>query len=221
MTRMLLAALLAAQAATLPPPFPRDGAKKLIDNERVTVWEVTWPRGVKTPMHRHPFPTVGVVLDPGALTMTLGDGTVRETTFTEPGQAVFAPAGFTHVEEGRSATPARAVIVELKGTPGEAAAAPAGVPPAFPRDGATKLLENERVTVWNVTWPGGSAPTHFHASDVVVVGIEVGTTRSTPLRGQPSTTAWKFGDVRFNPRGRVHREEVVAGAPRIVAVEVK
>jgi len=221
MLRTLLVSLILAQAATLPPPFPREGAKKLLDNERVTVWEVTWSKGMKTPLHRHPFPTVGVVLDPGSLKMTLEDQSVRESALGPRGQAVFAPAGFTHVEEGQSDAPPRAVIVELKGAPAEPMAIPAGVARAFPREGATKLLDNERVTVWNVTWPSGSAPMHFHDSDVVVVAIADGTTKSTPQTGEAATTAWKFGDVRFNPRGRMHREEVVSGAPRLVAIELK
>jgi hypothetical protein len=45
-----------AQApANLPPPFPRAGAKQLLDNDRVTVWDVVWPKGQPTPLHRHPF----------------------------------------------------------------------------------------------------------------------------------------------------------------------
>lgn len=220
MLRTLVVATLLAQTA-LPPPFPRDGAKKLIDNERATVWEVTWPQGSKTPLHRHPHPTVGVVLDPGALAMRMEDGSVRKAAFTERGEVVFAPAGFTHVEEGRSSPAPRAVVVELKGAAGAGGAAPAGVPQAFPREGATRLLDNEFVTVWNVTWPAGSAPMHFHSRDVIVVGIDEGTTRSTPQSGEQTSSAWKLGEVRFNPRGRQHREEVVSGAPRIVAIELK
>jgi hypothetical protein len=221
MLRSAFALLLFVQAAQLPGPFPRDGAKKLIDNERVTVWDVTWAKGVKTPMHEHRIPAVGVVLEPGTVTMTMGDGSVRPAPLGERGRVVYAAPGFSHVEEGQSDSAARAIVVELKGNPAGAAPAPAGVPPAFPREGATNLLENDRVSVWNVTWPARAASTHFHGSDVVVIGLEPGTTRSVPQSGEPTTTAWKFGDVRFNPRGRLHSEEIVDGAPRLIAIELK
>ena len=41
----IMAQQAARSAANLPPPFPRAGAKQLLDNERVTVWDVVWPKG--------------------------------------------------------------------------------------------------------------------------------------------------------------------------------
>lgn len=32
------------QTPPLPPPFPRDGATKLLENDRVVVWDVAWLR---------------------------------------------------------------------------------------------------------------------------------------------------------------------------------
>jgi predicted metal-dependent enzyme (double-stranded beta helix superfamily) len=221
MLRYALALALVAQSATLPPPFPREGAKKLIDNERVTVWEVTWKKGIKTPMHEHRIPAVAVVLDAGRVSTTLSDGSVREAPLSPRGHVVYAAPGFSHVEEGLSDQPPRAIIVELKGSAVGPMPAPAGVPPAFPREGATSILENDRVAVWNVTWPPGQGPLHFHGTDVVVVVLENGTTRSTPQSGEPTTTISKFGDVRFNPKNRLHREEAVAGTPRLIAIELK
>jgi hypothetical protein len=37
----------------LPPAFPRPGVKKILENERVIVWDCTWTPGVATPMHFH------------------------------------------------------------------------------------------------------------------------------------------------------------------------
>ena len=64
----LLAIDLAAQ--TLPPPFPRPGATQLLDNERVTVWDVVWPKGQPTARHRHPYALAGVYLEPGDRVIT-------------------------------------------------------------------------------------------------------------------------------------------------------
>jgi hypothetical protein len=214
--------LLSVQLTQYPPPFPRDGATKLVENERVTVWDVTWSKGVRTPMHQHRLPAVGVVITPGQVVMTMGDGTSRAAPLNQQSQVLYSNPGMTHAEEGHSVTPARAIIAELKGgEPAGSLAGPADVPLAFPRVGAAKLLENDRVAVWEVTWPSPEAPLHFHARDVVVVGIDAGTTRSLPRDGQPTIFEWHQGEVRFSRRGLVHREEVVSGKPRVITIELK
>ena len=43
---------LAAQADEYPHAFPRKGATQILDNTRVTVWEVNWLRGVPQPIRR-------------------------------------------------------------------------------------------------------------------------------------------------------------------------
>jgi hypothetical protein len=47
------------QPQTLPPPFPRHNAVKLLDNDRVQVWSVAWPNGQPTPLHRHIYDITG------------------------------------------------------------------------------------------------------------------------------------------------------------------
>ena len=79
MIRSLLALLVALQTSNLPPAFPRDGAKQLIDNDRVTVWDVVIPKGKPTVMHQHKYDMVRV---------ELADTTVR---VTNPGGSPGAP----------------------------------------------------------------------------------------------------------------------------------
>ena len=45
---------------TLPPAFPRVGANKILDNDRVQVWNIAWLKGKPSPLHRHVFDLVGV-----------------------------------------------------------------------------------------------------------------------------------------------------------------
>jgi len=56
---LVLAAALAAQ--TYPHAFPRNGVTRLIRNERVVVWDVTWVRDVEQPVHRHQFDVAAAV----------------------------------------------------------------------------------------------------------------------------------------------------------------
>src|SRR6185436_468101 len=44
MRTLTLALLFFAQAQTYPPPYPRAGTTKLLENDRVVVWDVSWLR---------------------------------------------------------------------------------------------------------------------------------------------------------------------------------
>ena len=55
------------------------------------------------------------------------------------------------------------------------AQAPAKLPPAYPRAGAVKILDNDQVQVWNIAWlKGQPSPLHRHLYDLVGVYYEPG-----------------------------------------------
>src|SRR5262245_1175737 len=68
----LLAAALPAQ--DYPHAFPREGVRKLFDNERITIWEVNWKINVPQPIHRHRYDMAGVYLRFGKIAVTTPDG---------------------------------------------------------------------------------------------------------------------------------------------------
>ena len=92
--------------------FPRQGAKQILDNDRVLVWDFTWAKGMKTDLHFH---------DKDVVIVYLGSGTVRSIPLDgEPtavlrssGEVVFLRRGRTHVEECIDG-PRRDIIIELK-----------------------------------------------------------------------------------------------------------
>ena len=51
---LLLMAIVAAQAAELPPPFPRPGTTALLENDAVAVWNVSWLKQ-QYPLHTHRY----------------------------------------------------------------------------------------------------------------------------------------------------------------------
>jgi quercetin dioxygenase-like cupin family protein len=205
-----------------PPPFPREGATRLIENERVVVWDVSWKKGVPTPMHEHRLDLTGVFLADGAVKITAPDGSVRMSESSPLGVVTYGGKGVVHSEEGVSDNPRRAILVELKDHPVPPLEPPPGVTRAFPRDGAKSLLDNERVSVWEYLWlPGQPVPLHFHDKDVVAVFVEAGQLKSTPLEGEPTLGRRVFGEVLFNPRGRAHSEETIEGTPRAIIIELK
>jgi hypothetical protein len=172
-------------------------AAPLIDNERVTVWEVT--AGDPTP----PRPA----------------GDTVHVSLSDPGKAVFVPKGAT-------ANPAslggRVLVIDLK----DARVAPlrntSGYPNAFPRLGAKKILDNDRVVVWDYAWtPNVPTPMHFHDKDVVVTYVESGELKSTTPDGQSTANTFMLGTVRFNTRNRVHTEVLSTGKARAIITELK
>jgi hypothetical protein len=197
----LMMSLLPVQTQNLPHAFPRDGAKQLIDNERVNVWEVIAEKGKPTAMHRHRYDMVAVELT---------------------GTAVFMAKGLTHVEEGTSTTPRRTIMVDLKDVVVSPLPNKTGFVEAFPREGTKKLIDNARVTVWDVGFTlGKPSVTHFHSKDVVVVYLHDAEMVSTTPDGKKTTSTSTAGQVKFNPRDRTHSELLVKGAQRVIAVELK
>jgi hypothetical protein len=217
----LFAALLLA-AQSYPPPFPRPGASKLFENDRVVVWDVSWPKGEPAAMHRHVYDVTGVFYAPGARTITGVDGVARPNT-TKVGSVPWAPKDTTHKEEGASDPPTRAVLIELKDTlPSGGADARTDFPAAFPRDGSKQVLDNAKVAVYDYTWTvGQKIPMHRHLRDAVVVWLGDGKLRSTAPDAEPGIVEAKVGGFRYATRGTVHTEEAIEGRPRAMIFELK
>ena len=96
------------------------------------------------------------------------------------------------------------------------------LPSPFAREGATKLFENERVIVWDVTWLKQAYPVHRHLYDYAGVYYTNGdrvVISEQGIRSPTRSTAW---DTFFFRRGVTHSEEGAGDAPlRAVFVEFK
>ena len=217
--------LLAQQAArpstNLPPPFPRAGAKQLLDNDRVTVWDVVWPKGQPTALHRHPYALAGVYLEPGTRVITDADGSKRNVS-NEAGGVTFQLKGLTHIEEGTSDSPLHAIMIELKQDAPIGDDTSADLPPAFPREGAKQLLDNDRFRVWDYAFtPHRVGPLHRHVRDAVAVWMEGGKLRATPRDGAPAVNTQTKFTATYSRRGSVHTEEAIEGTPHAYVFELK
>ena len=188
----LAAASLLAQQASLPPPYPRAGTKSLIDNERVQVWDVTWPRTTsKPPMHRHLYDMTGIYYWPGDRMITSPEGATRPV-HTDAGRIQWQLKGVTHIEEGASDDPLRAVMIELKGDGPSGTVSRSTEAPAFAAT-SMPLLDNERVTVWDASGSAALATEHRHPRDTVIV-----------------FTKEKAARAQFIPAGTVHAADEMA-----------
>ena len=176
--------------------------KPVVDNERVTVWDVTWTKGQANPARGQDRDTVVMSLVPGR-------------------EAMFYPRG-TGLEAAGSGNARRSLVIELKDHPVPPLDNKTGYPLAFPRPHVAKLLENDRAIVWSYRWsPGEPTPMHFHDKDVVVVYLEDTALMSTTPDGSKTLNEYKAFDIRFNKRDRTHTELLVRGTGSAMMMELK
>jgi hypothetical protein len=168
------------------------GAEPILDNERVTVWDTT----SSLPPAQHDFVSVSL---------------------SHNGTALFG-----HKGEVAGKTGARTVVIELKDHPLPSIANTSGYPLAFPRPNAKKLLENDKVVVWDNVWHTGEpTPMHFHDKDALVVYEATGALQSTSSDGKRVVSDYQFGQIKFSPRDHTHTEVLVSGHGHAVIVELK
>jgi quercetin dioxygenase-like cupin family protein len=220
--KLVLAAVVALLTTqTYPPPFPREGVTKVLENARVVAWRVDWTRGRPTAMHEHKLDLVGVVLESGQTKITVPNGTVTTGPQTVRGAATFQARGVTHIEEALI-DKARNLTVELKDEPIAARAHNASAPEGFPREGARLVFENARVAVWDYTYvPGRVVPLHIHNRDAVVVPVDPGEVRVQFRNGETRITRLVPGEALFFSGADAHSEEATVGSPRVIAIELK
>lgn len=117
--RAILVELKESAARMLPPvdapaptAFPREGAKQLLDNARVTIWEYTWTLRAPVPLHKHDRDTLVVWFEDGKLQSTplTGSPSIVDASF---GGLRYSERGTVHTETA-IAGPPHAVIIELK-----------------------------------------------------------------------------------------------------------
>jgi hypothetical protein len=183
MIRILLLCALLFQAA------PQPTTKPVIDNERVTVWEVSDSAPAQ--------PNDALVL-------------------SSAGKVAWVAKGQTPQISGKS------IVIVLKDHSEPQLPNPTKYPLTFPRPGAKKLFENDKVDVWEQVWtPGVATPMHFHDKDVVVWFMQDGDLKSTTPDGKETVNKYTPDTVRFNARNRTHTETLVRGQQKALITELK
>jgi hypothetical protein len=200
--RWIITALaLLGQAAPLPPAYPRSGTTKLFENARVIVWDITWLKQ-QYPLHRHPYDLTGVYYTNGDRTIVSEKGE-RRPVHTAEWDTAFQLKGVTHIEEGASDSPLKAVFVEMKEPSASGALDSAATPAAFPAGAGKQLRDNERSILWEFVPVPPSRP-HRHQRDAVAISF-----------------AGKSPKVSFVAKGTVHDSDGAVGADRLYVVELK
>ena len=191
---LLPAQTLPQPAQAYPQPFDRAGATKVLENDRVIVWDVSWLQRAY-PTHRHRYDYAGVYYTNGDRVVVSPEG-VRSPTHTTAWDTFFYRRGVTHSEEGVGTDPLRAVFLELKES------APVGAADTASAGLGRKVRESDRLVIWEDI--GAQPPAHRHERDAVAVAFT----------GQKPR-------ITFVPRGTVDHGEETAGADRTYFFELK
>lgn len=205
----LVAALLVLGTFPIAQPAAGQSAAgvshPIATNEFVAVQDLRWTAPASAPAaSSHDVAVVYLEGRPVGEVAFLGRG-------DEPDVGAVPPAGA-----------ARAIVIELQDRPMRSYPNGSGSPLAFPRPGSKKMLENDRVTVWDYTFePNVSSPLHFHDRDVVVVFLGEGTLASTTPDGTVAVSEHTNGVTRFHPGNRFHTETLIKGTCRVIVVELK
>jgi|SRR5581483_1247714 len=197
----LHAARIPCLAALLLPIAIAGETKPIIENERVIVWDLPAGQNMPVPVAHHEYDVLKVAF-------TRGSGT-----------ATFEPKSQKGTDRPASM---RTMVVAFKDHPGPLIPNKTGYPPAFPRPGVKKLIDNDRITTWEYTWqPNVPTPLHFHDKDVVLVYLEDGSLSSTTPDGKVVVNDYSFGQIKFNPGNRSHTELLVKGQQHAIMTELK
>lgn len=215
MTKTALAALALLLTPALSAPAWADAAAPVIDNARVTVRDIHIKKGETAPVISHAGDYVVLYVNGGRIRST-----DNKTPSPAAGSAVAGQGGAT--ADTALDGDVREVVVELKNAPSNTVPNNTGLPPGFPREGAKKVFENNKVNVWNYTWHIGK-PTvmHFHNTEIVVVYLGDGDVAAATPDGKRTVTHRKSGDIVYNLANRSHSEELVKGEMSGIMLELK
>jgi hypothetical protein len=206
----------------IAPALPRPGAIEIFDNERGKVWDVIYPPGMSTGMHRHAADFVVVELVDTDLKLTSLDGT-EQIRPIHRGQVSMLHEGLTHIEEGVIGRPQRnSILIELKDAGPHTYANTTEAPNGFAADGANKMTDNARVTLWSASWPqGAAARSFFQTHDMFLVPIDVGVLSIVSPDEPAKILALADGQVVFLAGGHVREIQSVQGTVHAAVVELK
>jgi hypothetical protein len=196
-------------------------AAPLIDNERVTVWDVPLAAGASGPATSKDEDTVILFLEGGEI-RTVDRAGKNSIAVRKFGDAVFVPRGTESIDMLVSGQPAHEVVVSLKDHSIPAITNASGYPTAFPRAGAVKGLDSSRFTTWHYSWTK-DVPTgmHFHDKDFVVAFRFDSMQSISTLDGASHINAVKAGDIVFLKRGLTHSEGLTTDRQSAVYLELK
>lgn len=213
-----------AQAQTandLPPGWPRPGASLLVENDHGAAYNVEYPKGQPTPFHRHRYFFAGLDLNTATIKVTQLDGKFDFHPVIK-NRMWYLPKGLTHREMSTTDPGRHTVVIDIKDKSVPEAANTTGLPTNKYAAYQVKVVDNDRVTIWDCAWsPGADGMTSFDSRDMFVAFAEGGDL-SIASPAQPAKVQhYESGQAIFLPGGQARTIGSAGGTIHVMLVEVK
>lgn len=210
-----------ALAQELPPAWPRAGATLLIENDRGAAYNVVYPKDQPTPMHRHRYFFAGLDLNTATIRVTQPDGKAALHPVIR-NRMWFLPRDLTHQEMSTTDPGRHTVVIDIKDRHVPEAANASGLPAQKFADYQVKVVENDRVVIWDCAWsPGAEGVAGFAARDMFLAFAEGGDLSIAAPGGPARVQHVQAGQAIFLPGGQARVLASSGGTIHAMLVEVK
>jgi hypothetical protein len=210
-------AVLLAAVCTAHSQTSRSRFRLAAEYDDIRLWDLIWVAGEPVPARTFEGPIVVLFGDDGRTASPDG-----RSTFHECGEAIYlGDRPLTDLGNGPIGKSLMLTVVELRTGPRVDRRPRSDMPPAFPREEATRLMENERVTVWSfVLRPETPTARHAHNYRSVTVWLDDGELEFETRSGATRRPVQR-GGIGWESAGGVDAERAVSGPLRGVTLEVK
>jgi hypothetical protein len=208
--------------ADLPPGWPRPGATLLVENDRGAAYNVMYFGGKPAGLHRHRYFFAGLDLNTaGVVGKRPGD-----KDWGQPGVVVkdhmwYLPKGLTHDEMTVTDPGRHTVVVDIKDKSVPEAANTTSFPSDKYAPTQDKVVDNDKVTIWDCAWSGRPGVVSFDTRDMFIAFAEGGDL-SIAEDGKPAVVKhYDSGQAIFLPGGHARAITASNTAIHAMLVEVK
>lgn len=205
----------------LPPAWPRPGATLLVENDRGAAYNVDYPKDRPTPFHRHRYFFAGLDLNTATIKVTDIEGKVRLGPVIK-NRMWFLPKDLTHQEMSTTDPGRHTVVIDIKEKRVPEAQNATGFPANKYAASQTRIVENDRVTIWDCAWADGAEPiTSFNSRDMFLAIAEGGELSIAAAGEAPKVQHYDAGQAVFLPGGRARTISSRSGTIHAMLVELK
>lgn len=204
-----------------PTAWERPGATRLIDNDRGAAYHVVYQKGIPSPTHLHEYFFAGLDLNTATQNVTDINGKARLGAIVKDNMW-YLPKGLLHTEVSTTDPARDMVVIDIKEKRVPEVANNTSYPSQKFADYQKKVVENDKVIIWDCAWPSmGEGTTGFYGRDVFIA-IAEGGDLSIETPGQAAKVQhFDRAQALFLPGGQARTLKSSMGTIHAMLVEMK
>ncbi len=211
----------AQPAIDLPPGWPRPGTTLLVENDRGSAYSVVYPKDRPTPFHRHRYFFAGLDLNTATIKVTQLDGSFGLHPVIK-NHMWYLPKGLTHQEMSTTEPGRHTVVIDIKDASVPEVANTTGLPANKYAAYQDKVVDNDRVIIWDCAWsPGADGISSFDSRDVFLAFAEGGDLSIATPGQSAKVQHYDAGQAIFLRGGRARTIGSAGGTIHAMLVELK